>query len=167
VTWVFDLDGTLVLTQAAVIAAYEHVGICMPPQAWGRPWVEWLRTEAGLPDHAAHAAKNRVYPSYLARLARPTGLLRHAVINRCPILTGASNDAVRAVEACFEVDLNVAGFGLSLQDKIEWLNDNTPGVYVDDDEKHRRAVSERTLWKVVCPTHASQLLSLPPGPTRD
>lgn len=165
--WVFDLDGTLVDTRRAVLDAYGRAGVNMPEDAWGLPWQDWLITPEGRPDFARHALKNAAYPDCVARLARRLDLLEFAVSNRCPILTGASRPAVEAIEACFGVTLNVRGYSMKVGDKVSWLRGegDVYSVYVDDDENARRTIRVATSWRVLCPTHAYQLLSSPPAPT--
>ena len=58
-TYLFDLDGTLVNTRLAVKEAYRQVGIEMPDDAWGKPWTEWLNNKF------AHDAKAKIYPDVL------------------------------------------------------------------------------------------------------
>mgnify|MGYP000959187926 CR=1 FL=1 len=169
---VFDLDGTLVDTRDAVVTAYAEVGIHMPTQAWGRPWQDWLPGSASLNGRSAkdvHAAKNRVYPACLARLARPTPLLTYAAVKQSSVITGASKEAVEAIQQQFNVKLNVGGYNMTLNDKIYWLNEAYQSaedcIYIDDDESTREHVYYGTHWRPLCPHHAYRLLFLPQGPT--
>lgn len=152
-TWVFDLDGTLVNTYEAVRRAYLEVGVEMPTDAWGQPWQEWC-------SPVQHAAKCLVYPEFVRRYATRLPLYDFARDTRAPVLTGASLEAVRAVQQCFG-PLNIRGVEQTITDKITALGDFSSDlrrVYVDDDSKALALVALRTDWVIMSPDVARMIL---------
>jgi hypothetical protein len=131
----FDLDGTLVDTYDAVLAAYRSVGVEPPPGWWGKPWKQWLDSEA------AHSAKNEVYPAHLhmARPLPPLSLLKlHGRAgDKVWILTGASLQATLAVGKKFLPAIGPAyRTDLSAEDKRRLLGlliKEDEVIYYDDD----------------------------------
>lgn len=154
---VFDLDGTLVDTRRAVIEAYAHVGVTMPGWAWGMPWYKWLGSKQ------LHDAKSAVYPEMLKRYALKLRLYDVASRLYAPVITGASDSAVRAVTGLFG-PLNVRMVEATTLRKVLFLaRCKRTGTYIDDDEKVREQVEVNTRWTTASPqsfwqrelTHAS------------
>jgi hypothetical protein len=152
-TYAFDLDGTLIDTKEAVVQAYRIAGVEMPEDAWGKPWHEWLK------DETIHHKKNEVYPDMLKQFASVLPLFTIALRLNAPVITGASNEAVIAIQSVFG-SLNIVGIQCSRLEKILWLNrQRERGCYVDDDDATLLLVKEFTTWKPLTPNEALQLLS--------
>jgi hypothetical protein len=152
---VFDLDGTLVDTRAAVEAAYSAVGVRMPSNAWGKPWKEWLK------DEELHRRKNAVYPIALALYAKRLPLMEHCLRANARVITGASREAVRGIKRILEPRLRVVLHGASLAEKIAWLSCfPQPGVYVDDSAEANARVALETGWRTLLPYEAFEQLSI-------
>ena len=152
-TYVFDLDGTLVDTRLAVEKAYAYAGVVMPEFAWGRPWYEWLD------DAQVHAVKTRVYPQFVKQFATPMPLFEHALRLNALVITGASVSAVLAIQQAFAPTLRVALTGASLAEKIEFLNfmpGPLTGIYVDDNAQARCDIARETRWQVQTPAECLQ-----------
>lgn len=147
--WVFDLDGTLIDSQEAVRRAYEAAGVRMPPEAWGKPWREWLG------DEAAHRRKEALYPEFLRQYARPKALYRTAQRLRAPVLTGASGAAAKAVQEAFG-PLSVALAGATAEAKGRWLAARAAGGFYVDDLLHDdpRLRRQATQWSLLVPREA-------------
>lgn len=143
--WVFDLDGCLVDTHAAVLAAYRMAGVTMPPGAWGKPVGDWCTA-------AQHERKNRAYPAALSDYSTPgpAMLIWDDLIVSKGILTGASRAAVDAVLNAYPRlrDAKFIHCGLSRLEKREFLlSVMGDGVYVDDDREAGEAIVEGTAFK--------------------
>lgn len=147
---VTDLDGTLVDTREAVLAAYREVGVEPPPGAWGRPWREWLD------DISLHRRKNEIYPRHLHERAKALPalkLVQHAANEgaRVIVLTAASEDAALVVFDRFHIVHNARLYaGLSLERRVEIAaslrrEHTEPVIYLDDDAANVAAVA------AVCP----------------
>ncbi len=144
------MDGTLVDTHLAVRKAYEAVGVEMPDDAWGRPWIEWLK------DGDAHRQKNLIYPKMLRKYARSLPLLDYAVRHKSPVITGASATAAVAVMNQFKIDVVLVG--ANAERKKNYLSHRPPGIYVDDHEATRRLIHETTQWETFSPQEAIERL---------
>lgn len=149
ISYVFDLDGTLVETRLAVFTAYMRAGVVMPQDAWGRSASEWLT------DPEVHRRKVAAYPEKLRLHGQILPLLKYAQDLEAPIITGASAESVSALEKTFSIKLNVQLFGASTEDKIHWLKTYNPGtarrIYVDDNLRACIEIRGRTTWYTVLP----------------
>tara|TARA_R110000824_G_scaffold58288_1_gene157709 strand:- start:3433 stop:3933 length:501 start_codon:yes stop_codon:yes gene_type:complete len=165
-TYLFDLDGTLVNTRLAVKEAYRQVGIEMPDDAWGKPWTEWLNNKF------AHDAKAKIYPDVLKEFAEPLPLYRYVQQTQAPVITGASRDAVRAINDMFG-SLNVIITCATRQRKVEiiqqYIHEKKDDItYVDDDIQMHKEIKKANLsCSVLLPVNAYQQLFPPPEPTHD
>jgi FMN phosphatase YigB (HAD superfamily) len=160
----FDLDGTLLDNKQAVIEAYRVAGVEMPPDAWGRPWKEWLF------NSNQHDLKNAAYPSMLEKYGRPLPALDIMRMwwPNTHILTGASPGAANAALDFLHVGRHVGiDWGMTTRDKLAWLRQEyrpyEPCLYYDDDEAFLEEVKKETSWHTVS---ARWLSSLPPGSVR-
>lgn len=149
---VFDLDGTLVDTHKAVKMAYAIAGVEMPDAAWGKPWREWTTIDV-------HYQKEKAYPRCLAEHGKTLPLFDFVSRLKLPVITGASASAVSAIIERFG-DLNVIGYGLSLETKLTWLMNMGPfGIYVDDLADARDRVERELGWTCLTPQDATRLFS--------
>lgn len=145
--WAADLDGTLVDTRTAVEEAYKAVGVTPPEGFWGCPWTEWLS------DPIAHERKAIVYPTFLSQHGRLLPLAQELVQQvkfgrTVQILTGASLAGYRAALRLIPVSSKKVFFqcGLTGDQKIQWLQQYSGGVYWDDDERFLERVARETAW---------------------
>lgn len=145
---VFDLDGTLLDNRRAVREAYREAGVIMPDDAWGRPWQEWLDSEA------LHKAKNLAYPVMLGIHGRPLPPLRDleralAMGDAVEILTSASEDATQHALAFLGHPDLPRITGASRDEKYNILSRAlVAGTYYDDDVAFARRVRTGTGWVV-------------------
>ncbi len=179
--YIFDLDGTLVDTRAAVKEAYRRVGVTMPDDAWGVPWTAWLKSKS------LHENKAKAYPRCLKEFASKLPLFDFAQKHQAPIITGASTLAVQAIEKEFG-QLNIIKTYASRQEKIKWIINICDGtfkvptgagnrvegvIYVDDDEVVIARLQSLILKKeLICQAKLPYQISLqalypPPEQTQD
>ena len=140
VAW--DLDGTLVHTREANLAAYRSFCVRPPHDFHTRPWREWC-----LAEH--HDQKSQLLPSYLRRYASPTPLMRLFRGMGGDIITNASSPAIATLREIFP-ELRTARIhgGLSPEEKVDWLNRAAlPGLYIDDSIRTVEMVRRRTRWQ--------------------
>lgn len=137
---VFDFDGVLFSTKDAVQEAYEHVGISMPSDAYGKPWHQWMMQSLGLTEAEAarlHKLKNEVYLRLVQEGAvRP--LPAHDVFmkyDQSVVATGASRAAASILLPGASHRIAVAS--ASTMRKAHYLHTHRPNgaVYIDDDLK--------------------------------
>lgn len=152
--YVFDLDGTLLDTYAAVREAYRLAGADPPSDFWGKPWHAWLD------DPAVHKRKNEIYRHVAKTLVRP--LPFYHFIERLEswhfyIMTAGSPDAVEMLTGHFDALGYASGYftEVSLADRIEALkaldNAHGTGLYVDDDATTCREIKLAFPdWQVTC-----------------
>lgn len=94
---IFDLDGVLVNTHDLVVKAYRKVGVNMPPDAYGKPWTDWLVEYMRGDLNRAEITHNRKVYKYSQMLHQIeelpcADLLRNLVASDVPVgvLTGSS-----------------------------------------------------------------------------
>ena len=174
--YIFDLDGTLVDTHAAVTEAYRRVGVIMPDDAWGMPWTAWLKSKV------LHERKAKVYPECLKEFASKLPLFDFAQQHHAPIITGASPRAVHAIQNQFG-QLNIIKTSCTRQEKITWLINIQDGiidvqtgrnnrganlVYVDDDKQIVKYLEKERICQAKLPSQISLAQLYPPlAPTHD
>lgn len=107
---VFDLDGVIADTHDAVRAAYHEVGVDMPDDAWGKPWVDWLvdlvggdRTKA----ESLHSMKTVEYRRMI-RMGRVIELPAAAVVRE---LGGRAIVVTSSARSTAGILLDVLGIG--------------------------------------------------------
>jgi phosphoglycolate phosphatase-like HAD superfamily hydrolase len=155
--YVFDLDGTLVNSRAAVTEAYRRAGVVMPEDAWGKPWQEWLVDPVTRAlRHDVHNEKNRIYLSVLEELGQHTDLglrVRMGFGAPATVITGASPQAVQSMRQCglLSDTVKVEAYHLTAIGKVDWLATHGWGTYVDDDPRVRQLVKSFTTWCVYAP----------------
>lgn len=141
----FDLDGTLIETWPAHLAAYREVGVEPPLTAQFEPAREWLK------DESAHEAKKKSFLRHLRMLSRPLPAMR--IFQNCGgvVLTGASESSVRDMQLIYP-SLRGASIipGMDTAQKLIWMRDAKPGVYFDDSPKVVEIVRDGTDWEAVC-----------------
>jgi phosphoglycolate phosphatase-like HAD superfamily hydrolase len=139
--YVFDLDGTLLDTRAAVIEAYRIVGVTPPKDFFGRSWKEWLK------DERKHREKNEAYRHCLG-LIEELPLLEMLRNTNSMILTGASLEAVSLLrKRFFPTWFGAAHTELTIAGKVDILNGlDEIGMYFDDDESAINTVKKETKW---------------------
>lgn len=120
-----DLDGTMIDSTAALVAAYREAGVEYVPNV---PWREWCTP-------AQHDVKDLVYRGILRRLGRVLPLGRLAEEGSWPVLTGASDTSIATVREVLGLRLfNVTG-GLTWEGKVEILLWHGYDLFFDDDER--------------------------------
>jgi hypothetical protein len=144
----YDLDGTLLDTEAAVRKAYELAGLIPPPNFFGRPVKEWLKTTPA--NIELHKLKNKFYMEETWKMVEPLPALE--IFDRCRgvILTGASQAAARFLCEKFHIKHTKLLTGLSVQNKITWMNqEEDAGIYMDDDLTAIQAIARNTRWTIL------------------
>jgi hypothetical protein len=139
VAW--DLDGTLVLTREANMAAYRRIGVEPPEDFHLRQWREWC-------EPRKHQEKGTHIAYYLRRLGRPTPLLGVFGQIGGRILTSASPPVVAALREQFP-ELRKAQIDSELDRaaKIRLLLRSSPGLYLDDSIETVEMVRRETPWR--------------------
>lgn len=144
--YAYDLDGTLVETREAVLAAYRAVGVEPPLDFFGKTWREWLD------DPTLHAAKNEEYLKIIRTtdLVRATQIVSLFLITGGFIITGASRKAATAVLDHIGLRPQKFYYELSMKDKAEVLNfhNGDQGIVFEDSEKVASYLKENTSWTV-------------------
>jgi hypothetical protein len=142
--WVYDLDGVLIDSRAAVEGAYLEVGVIMPDGAWGKPWHEWLPQLLGSHVEAriVHKRKTDIYPGMIQLLGHELPLahearMRMARNEHVYVLTGASMRCMKAaLRVCELQHATILGFGCEIATKVAALDQlsqhHAHGVYYDD-----------------------------------
>jgi phosphoglycolate phosphatase-like HAD superfamily hydrolase len=147
--FVFDLDGTLIESEAAVRAAYQAAGVTMPPGVWGAPVGDWCTPEQ-------HAAKQEAYPQMLQQHAsggRALPLWRWIPATGRVIVTGASEASALAALRWLDIPHHfLALTGADADAKARYISarmaSHNPVVYVDCDY----AVARSLYWRTSCMT---------------
>lgn len=150
---VFDVDGVIVDSHAAVRAAYKLVGVEMPDDAWGKPWHVWLPQLVGSTFEAEdlHGKKNYVYTAML-RDGQVRPLAGASVAHRLApaqrsFLTGASAQAARAALRAAGLPRGRLWSGCTAEDKAaRLLRLAGRGVYVDDDPAAGKSITAAAGW---------------------
>lgn len=133
----FDLDGVLIDSREANIAAYAVAGVRMPEWAWGRPARYWLPGIVGHGWERVHVEKQRHYPACLRLYGRT---LIGAVVARRLAQNGVrtlvvTNASFAGLKAAFDAlgDRTWHDFsGGICGDKIGTLETIRPRCHVDD-----------------------------------
>jgi len=150
--YVFDLDGTLIDSQAAVIEAYRAAGVDMPADAWGAPVGDWC-------SPAQHELKQKLYPKMLQEYAYigPARQLWNYLVQdeRC-IATGASRKSADAALEFLGIDpAELALCGASTEAKAEFIekkmSEHDMVIYVDSDHAIGRSMQWRTKCAILTP----------------
>lgn len=140
IDFVFDMDGTIVDSYAAVREAYKRAGLVLPDDAWGKPAHEW-----GCTSHV-HKMKSSLYPMILLRLGRRLHAADLLHMTNGSVLTGSSEAGVNAVKKFLKHGFEVSGFACSAEDKLTILDKKAHKArvfYVDDDlDFGKRALQE-------------------------
>lgn len=151
---VFDLDGTLVDSKDALIAAYEFAGVKNPEPLLATAWPKWCTLEQ-------HSIKNDVYPSMLKRYGKLLPLAKFASKGNWPVITFASRRGVDAVREVFDLELNVFRYGCGVSTKAECLKQlhhrGVPRMYVDDNAVQLKEIVAGTGWFGLSPQQAERL----------
>ncbi len=145
--YAFDLDGTLVDSHDAVLAAYRHVGVEPPPNFFSLPWREWLH------DEKKHDQKNEVYIDQFLILVKPLPLLLlyHSIgdtQNQRIIMTGASRDAALAIADRFGLDHKTMHYEMSVDVKIRRMNTMYTGIMFEDQQEAATKMRKETQWTI-------------------
>jgi hypothetical protein len=147
VLYAFDLDGTLIDSREAVLTAYRAVGVEPPPDFFGKSWREWLL------DPVKHKAKNAVYLKMIEEgLVKELPLLElYRTLDRYEhayILTGASLEAGAAIVKRWGFAQDRTYFGLSLDNKLQWMQFYRQGIMFEDNEFAVRRMRKETRWTI-------------------
>lgn len=145
---VFDLDGTLIETREANLAAYRSIGIEPPGDFHIRPWQEWVSPEN-------HEKKQDVLPRFM--LEHSKLLPAHAILAamagecNCQVLTNASDRTLEIVRVLFPVFRRYTiRNNMSPDMKLEFLKSRAAsGIYFDDNEELVERVRKETRWQAV------------------
>lgn len=140
---VFDIDGVLMDTKQAVFEAYKRAGVLMPPEAWGKPWNEWLpRRVNPFRAEEIHKAKNDIYPTLLSEYSKPLSgsvLAREYIDQNVEVkfITGSSLVAAEVVLKTLDLPIDrLVGYQLSTEQKARELrllqDENSETVAIDD-----------------------------------
>lgn len=136
---VFDLDGTLVHTRSANLAAYQELGVTPPPDFHTRPWQEWCTPEV-------HRAKGLIIGRYLKVASAATPLMGVFEQIGHTILTNASDEVVSALCDLYEPLRRANILHMKPDEKVAWLRKQPPGFYFDDSLETVHKVREQTRW---------------------
>lgn len=132
---VFDLDGTLVSTREANLAAYRSIGVEPPENFHVRTWQSWC-------THESHERKQDALPQFADRIRKlPLShlFIRATVRNTNNlstfILSNASRRSFSIIFQAFPFLGQARTFFIEYdqEKKLSWLRDNGPGIYFDDD----------------------------------
>lgn len=141
---VFDLDGCCIANRQATFLAYKAAGVMDPPKDWFY--------KSGWATEEQRLVKNRLYPSLLRKRGKilPAGriLLQTGGI----ILSGCSRDSLEIVLSAFPqfARPDIACLcEYSMEQKLEFLKREKPGVYFDDWTTMVERVKGETQWQVV------------------
>jgi phosphoglycolate phosphatase-like HAD superfamily hydrolase len=101
---VFDCDGVLVDSRAAVEKAYREAGVQPPDDFWGKPWQEWLPQACkGIYDAMwYHKRKNEIYLNLIQRGAVPLlsgGEVFREMLDQGATLIVATSGSMQAIQA--------------------------------------------------------------------
>lgn len=154
---VFDLDGVLLDTRSANLAAYQAVGID-PPDGWfHQPWQAWCPANV-------HRAKVLAFPEYV-HLIKGLPLL-HEVWGRhsAMVVTSASTETLGVMHEYFRIfdHLRICGTAITLHDRLSLLRQWGSGVYYDDSADTCREVQRIGGWQTC---HVQSPYSCPPQAT--
>lgn len=139
---VFDLDGTLVDSWPAHLAAYNSIGVDPPPEGKFLPASVWLKNEE------LHRRKQECFAKY-AGLIRELPLMDLYKKAGGTILTGASPNSVITIMSALDIHFPIRFTGLNQEQKLFWLNDIGSGIYFDDDLDFLSRVETETNWQVI------------------
>lgn len=141
--FVYDFDGVLVETKAAIRMAWRKAGVEAPKDFWKRPWHTWCQ------DPEAYKRRDEHYLQCLGmvkllpmiEVARATGGI---------ILTNGSERRVLATLEHFKINSCIVKCGLDVLQKAEELNKfKEPGIYFEDNWENATIIRKLTKWKVI------------------
>lgn len=127
--FVFDMDGCIVDSYAAVKEAYRLVGFKLLPEHWGKTW-----REIGVTPEQ-HKEKTQLYSTCLRQYGRKLHAATLLEVVGGDILTGASLEAVKSVSSLLGFTPGLIGYSCTQDDKIDILNNTAAQgrvFYVDD-----------------------------------
>jgi hypothetical protein len=145
VLYVYDLDGTLIDSHDAVVAAYKAAGITPPADFWGKPFSAWCDA------NFAHEKKNELYPAMLQKYGKRLPLADLCWLTGGVILTGASEEATLSCLGFLGLLSEVTEIYAGCDDaaKLRYLMANKTGIYFDDDFRFCQRVRELTKWQAI------------------
>jgi len=141
--FVFDFDGVLVETKAAIKKAWRMAGVNPPKDFWKRPWQSWCHDPEAYEKRDEHYKKclDMVTLLPMIEVAKATGGV---------ILTNGSERRVLATIEHFRITGCIVKCGLNAVQKAEELNKfSSPGVYFDDNWENVAIIRKLTQWKVI------------------
>lgn len=150
--YAFDLDGTLIDSQTAVLNAYLKAGVNPPPNFFVMPWRNWLQ---GQEAERLHALKNKIYVEQMIPHIKALPLM-NLYKSMCGIswgadpvvLTGASSEAVAAIRRQFILHRGEWHCEMSVSDKIDWMNTEGKGIMFEDQLDAAKQMKEYTRWTI-------------------
>ena len=142
--FVYDFDGLLVETKAAIKQAWRLVGVTPPKDFWKRHWRTWCD------DEALYEKRNQVFIAKCLPLIKPLPMLQLAAATGGLILTSGAQYRVVACLSHLGVTNCMVKCGLDVKQKAEELNSfKKPGVYFDDNWEHVSTLRTLTQWHIV------------------
>lgn len=151
---VFDLDGVLLDTRSANLAAYQAVGV-NPPDGWFYlPWQAWC-------PKLLHEAKVIVFPRHV-HLVKSLPLIQEAWDRQSSmVVTSASIETLGTFHEYFRIfdHLRISGTEITLHDRLSLLRQWGSGVYYDDSADTCREVQRIGGWQTC---HVQSPYSYPP-----
>lgn len=159
--WCSDIDGVLVNSRELVRSAYASVGINMPDEAWGHPWLMWLPSMVGSLDEALriHDEKTAAYVEVIKSGAALENKLPYADIilaleklypGQVYYVTGAAQEAAVAILNSLGLNSSAllassvsAGGRAGIMQRL-----GKTGVYIDD-RIDGQAPAREAGWKFI------------------
>lgn len=139
---VFDVDGCVADTEAAVREAYWRAGVTMPDSAWGKRASDWLLEEVFGDEALYRRTRDTKQAAYRELIAKgwvkplPAAQVAHDLHDdgmKVRFITSGTEEVAREVLKTVGHDPELLiGGGLDGHGKVGMLRSLGSGVYVDD-----------------------------------
>lgn len=143
--YAFDLDGTLVDSRDANLAAYRMIGVEPPEDFNVRPWGEWT-------TKAIHDAKNIMFEQFAADHIHALPLMELARECGGHVLSMCSRPCMAMIRRLVDFGPNIDNVvhSMSIMDKVDYLSDLGTGIYWDDSAKACEIISRHLRGWQIC-----------------